>query len=124
MIRKEGPKKWIVTASNKDRYGKQTRRRVTVHGSEAKANRVKKYIDEELAAIKLGFEYCHVKYGDFLEKEFFPYVDQTSPAEYDGLTKSMSKWCTCFTHTRIEVKRKPSFLLIQLCCWMTTTKIK
>jgi integrase len=93
MIERIGPNKWLVTASNKDRYGKQTRRRRRVMGSEATARREKKVLDGELAAIRLGFEYYHVKYCEFLEKEFFRHVDQNSPAEYDGLTKSMRKWC-------------------------------
>lgn len=94
----ENPDKWLVTASNKDRYGKQTRRRRRVNGSKALAKRVEKELIEELAAVRTGFEYCNIKFGDFLDKEYFPHIESHSPSEHHNASTSMKKWCTSLWH--------------------------
>ena len=89
---RQAPDKWTVAAFGKDRYGKQIKKYRRVTGSKAMAKRVEKELIEELAAIRTGFQYSHVTYGSFLEKEFFPFMDGTS--EYHNIAGSMRKWCT------------------------------
>jgi len=99
---REAPDKWTVTAYNKDRYGKHTRRSKRITGSKQKAKRVEKELIEELAAIKIGFEYSGLTYGEFLEKEFFVHIDSHSPSEYDNLVCSMRKWCVSIWHLKLD----------------------
>ena len=95
---RKAPDKWTVAAFSKDRYGKRIKKYRRVTGSKMLAKRVEKSLIEELAAIKTGFEYCNVKYGEFLEKEFFAHIDSYSPSEYQNVTTSMRKWCTSLWH--------------------------
>ena len=95
---REAPDKWTVAAFSKDRYGKRIKKYRRVTGSKALAKRVEKSLIEELAAVRTGFEYCNIKYGDFLEKEFFAHIDSHSPSEYHNVTTSMRKWCTSLWH--------------------------
>jgi integrase len=88
------PNTWTVTAYNKDRYGKHIRRSKRITGSMQMAKRMEKTLIEELAAIRTGFQYSTVTYGEFLEKEFFPFVDEYSPSEHYNVTCSMRKWCS------------------------------
>lgn len=88
------PNTWVVTAYNNDRYGKHIRRSKRITGSKQAAKRLEKKLIEELAAIRTGFEYCNVKYGDFVEKEYLPHIDRNSPSEHHNASTSMRKWCT------------------------------
>jgi len=99
---REAPDKWTVAAFGKDRYSKQIKKYRRVTGSKQMAKRVDKDLIEELAAIRTGYEYSGTTYGGFLEKVFFPYVDEHSPGEHDNLTYSMRKWCTSIWQLKLD----------------------
>jgi integrase len=102
MIKSIGPERWKVRRTNKDRFGKPTRLTRIVKGSKARAKRVENELMELLVDRRNGFEYSGTTYGQFLEKEFFPYVDTHSPGEHDNITCNMRKWCTSIWELNLD----------------------
>jgi integrase len=92
-----------VQAYGKDRYGKQVRRkRILKNVSHSAAVKLERELNNQLAQLKQGNTLAGMTYQEFLEKEFFGYVDINFPTEYESLTKSLLKHAKPILHLRIE----------------------
>ncbi len=76
---------FTVQAYGTDRYGKQVRRRrVLKNVTRSAAVKLERELNFELQQLKQGMTFAGMTYGDFLEKEFYPHVDENFPTEYDS----------------------------------------
>ena len=94
---------FTVQAYGHDRYGKQVRRRRVLKGvTKSAACKLERELNFELQQLKQGFSFAGLTYDEFLFKEFYPYVDEHFPTEYDNLKATLNKWAKPVQYLRLE----------------------
>jgi integrase len=92
-----------VQAYGTRRTGQQVRRRrILKNVTRSAAVKLERELNFELQQLKQGMTFAGMTYDEFLQKEFYPHVDEQFPAEYDSLTMSMNKWAKPILHFKIE----------------------
>jgi integrase len=92
-----------VQAYGTRRTGQQVRRRRILRNcTRASAVKLERELNFELQQLKQGMTFAGMTYDEFLQKEFYPHVDEHFPTEYDSLKATLNKWVQPVKHLKLE----------------------